>query len=124
MNKRKIPSEEEFLQAKANMRENDRGLSDLSDRVVKRFCDRGVYKCFTLYSPRVDTFFCYIFFEFHRQIANAEQSDFSCEISFYLKTELTSIGRLTSSFQQIAIEFDSHENICQTYNGDYFLRLR
>jgi len=124
MSKNNIPSEEEFARAKAAMRHRDRGLSDVRERVLRRFHDRGVHEFFIFYSPATNTFVAYVFYRSDREIAKGEESGLSAEIRDSVYEELTAVGRGEQNSLNVIFEFDSHENVERNYEGDYFNRLR
>jgi hypothetical protein len=124
MSKSNIPSEEEFARAKAAMRNKDRGLSDVRERVLRRFHDRGVHEFFILYSTPTNTFGAYVFYASDREIAKGGESGLSAEIRDAVYEELTAVGRGERDTLDVVFEFDSHENVERNYEGDYFNRLR
>lgn len=120
----KIPTEEEFARAKAAMRDNDRGLSNVRDQIKKRFKKDGVYEFFTFYSPKTNTFYHYIFYRWDRQIEAAEKSGLASQIKDAVYEELERVGRGSPDAIKVNFEFDSHENVERNYEADYSLRLR
>lgn len=120
----KIPTEEEFARAKAAIRENDRGLSDLREIIKKRFEKDSLYEIFTFYSPKTDAFYPHVFLRWHHQIAEAEQSGLTDRIKDAVYEELERVGRGSRDSIKVNFEFDSHENVERNYEGDYFLRLK
>ncbi|MFK7779107.1 MAG: hypothetical protein QM501_13460 [Gimesia sp.] len=127
MSKNKIPSEADFARAKAARRYYDRGLSDVYDRLFKRFNKRGVDRISIFYCRDSNTFGAYVFYLTDRMIVEGKESGLSSEIEEAVYEELTTAGRGGSGDQNtldVSFEFDSYENVEQNYDGDYFDRLR
>ena len=56
MSKNNIPSEEDFARAKAAIKKNDRGLSEVRELILNQFGSRGVHELFVLFSPTTNCF--------------------------------------------------------------------
>ena len=124
MSQKNIPSAEDFARAKLNMRKNDKGLSEASEGILKLFRKRGLHEFFVLYSPKVDSFGVYVFYDLERQIEEAKDSGLEVEIRNSVFAELERVGRGSRDAIRVDFIFDSHENVELNYEGDYFLRLR
>lgn len=124
MSRGNTPSEEDFARAKSAMKNRDRGLSDVRERVLRRFRGRGVHEFFILYSPATETFAAYVFYPLGREIGEADASGLSGETKDSVYEELIAVGRGKRDTPNVVFEFDSHENIEQNYEGDYYNRLR
>jgi len=105
------------------MRRNDRGLGDVRERVLERFRELGVHEAFVFYSPGKDTFVVYVFYEVERQIAEAQRSGLEARIMDAVYEELEDVGRGRRDSLRVDFEFDSHESVERSYEGDYFLRI-
>ncbi len=125
MSKSNIPSDEEFARAKAAMRKQDHGLSQVRDRILKRFRERGVHEFFVLFSRPTSTFVAYVFYRCDEEIAKGDDSGFAAEIRDAVFEELAAAaGRGERDTLDVRFEFDSHENIERNFEGDYYNRLR
>jgi len=124
VNKKNIPSEADFARAKAIMRHNDRGLSEVRSQILHQFGTRGVHELFVLFSPALNSFGTYVFFDFDSQIEDAKQSGLAEEINVAMLNALEKAGRGEISDLDVTYEFDSHENVVKNYGGNYFDRLR
>jgi len=124
MSKSNIPSDEEFARAKAAMRKQDHGLSQVRDRILKRFRERGVHEFFVLFSRPTSTFGAYVFYRCDEEIAKADDAGLAAEIRDAVFEELTAVGRGERDTLDVRFEFDSHENIERHFEGDYYNRLR
>jgi len=120
---RSIPTDEDFARARVAMRRNDRGLGDVRERVLERFRELGVHEAFVFYSPGKDTFVVYVFYEVERQIAEAQRSGLEARIMDAVYEELEDVGRGRRDSLRVDFEFDSHESVERSYEGDYFLRI-
>jgi lipoate-protein ligase A len=119
-----IPSKEDFARAKAAMRKNDRGLSEVTLALKVKYKDKGVHELFIFCSPKDESFGAYIFYKYQDQITEFEQSGLSGEIREDLLEELENVGRGNKNEITLRTEFDSDENVQENYGGDYFDRLR
>jgi hypothetical protein len=124
VSKNKIPTEEEFARAKAAMRQNDRGLSEVCERMLNRYKDEGVHKVFVFLSPHHREFGVYVFYRLDRQIAESDASGLSARIQVAVIDELVAVGRGSREELAVTFQFDSHEGVEREYGGDYFDRLR
>ena len=119
-----IPSEEDFARARAAMRENDRGLSEVRSRILISFQEAGLHEVFVFYSPANDLFVAHIFYRRNDQIKEADESGLTSRIKQAVVEELERVGRGNPDTIKIEFEFDSHENVEANFEGDYYLRLR
>ena len=124
MSKNNIPSEEDFRRAEIADRERHRGLSEVRDYILNRFSKDGVHETFILFSPEKDTFGAFVFYRWDRQIEEAEESGLASQIKDVVFDELENVGRGNRNTIRVDFEFDSHENVEQNYEGDYYNRLR
>lgn len=123
MSQNNIPSKEDFARAKAAIRKSDRGLSEVRERILSRFNNKGVHEIFLFYSPKTDTFGTYVFYSTERQIEEAAKTGLSDEVKNTVLEELEKVGRGCRGTIKVEFEFDSHENVERNYEGDYYKRL-
>ena len=124
MSSSNIPTDEDFKRAEAADAERNRGLSDVSSSILRRFCGNDVHEVFMFFSPRKDVFGAFIFFRMDEQIRAAEKSGLSSQIKNAVVEELERVGRGNRDTIKVDFEFDSHENVEANFEGDYYLRLR
>ncbi len=124
MSKNNIPSEEDFRRAEIADRERHRGLSEVRDHLLNRFSKDGVREVFMFFSPKKDSFGAFVFYRWERQIKEAEKSGLTSQIKDAVFYELEKVGRGNRNTIRVDFEFDSHENVEQNYEGDYYNRLR
>lgn len=120
---RKRPSKEDFNRAKAVMRKNDQGLSEVRGRILDRFKDRGLHEMMVLYSPGTNSFGAYVFFSLEDQLVEAEVSGLAKEIERSVMSELERVGRGDQDSLTVNFEFDSHETVVREHDGNYYSRL-
>lgn len=123
MNEKKIPSKEDFARAKAAMRKNDQGLSEVRSQILDQFGARGVHELFVLFSPAANCFGVYVFYNLSAQIEEARRSGLAEEIEVAVLDSLERAGRGPRSSLNVNFEFDSHENVEKNYEGNYYDRL-
>ena len=123
MRSRNIPSEEELARASAALRRRARGLSEVRARLLARFKERGLAEAFVM-DRAEHKFHVFVFYESNDQIRAAVRSGLSAEITKTVYKELEAVGRGDRDQNEVAFEFDSHENVEKNYEGDYYLRLR
>lgn len=123
-NYKNVPSEEDFQRAELADRERQRGLSQIRDCILNRFSKYGVHEVFVFFSPQKNTFGAYIFFQWNRQVEEAEESGLTSTIKEAIFDELDHAGRGIRNTIKVDFEFDSHENVEQNFDGDYYNRLR
>ncbi len=119
-----IPSDEEFARASAKAQEDNKGLDIVRNLVLNQFQDKGVHEAFILFSPSKKIFKVYIFYQNSIQIKEAENSGINLCIKRTICNSLKMIGRIDFNINNIEFVFDSHENVKDNYEGDYFLYLR
>lgn len=118
-----VPSEEEMARAKAAMREEYRGLSDVCDQILIRFRKDGVHEVYIFYDSDTDVFYPIIFYQWEKQIKEAEESGLSSRIKDAVYEELERVGRGNKDNIKVVFEFDSHENVEKNFDGNYYERL-
>ena len=124
MSLKNIPSEDDFARARAAMRERDRGLSDVSSRVLECFRSAGLHEAFVFYSPTKNLFVAHLFYDLNTQLAEATASGLSEQIEGKVVEELAKAGRGSHDAIKVCFEWDSDENVKTNFGGDYYLRLR
>ena len=124
MSQNNIPSKEDFLRAKAAMRKDDHGLSEVRERILAQLKSKGLHEFMVLYSRKTDAFGAYVFYEMDNQISEATESGLAEEIKSLVFDELERVGRGSKEGIKVNFEFDSHENVIRNYEGDYYNRLR
>lgn len=124
MRRSKIPTEEEFKQASAEMKTSARGLSEVREVVISRIQRKhNVHDVFVI-DGRNETFRALVFFETEADKRAAQAQNVTSYIRSMILEELERVGRDTANGRSVIFEFDSHENVERNYQGDYFLRLR
>lgn len=124
MSNRNTTSKEDFLRAKAAMKRDNHGLSQVRESVLTKFSMVGLYEFMILYSRKTNAFGAYVFYEKANQILKANESGLSKEIERLVLDELERVGRGAKDRIKVSFDFDSHENVVQNYEGDYYSRLR
>lgn len=122
--KNRMPSKKDFERADAADAFRNRGLREVHDQTLNRFKNDKLYEIFLFYSPAIDTFGVYVFYEFERHIKEAEESGLASRIQDAVIEELEKVGRGKRGELKVNFEFDSNENVEKNYEGDYYLRLR
>jgi hypothetical protein len=124
MSSKKIPTPEEFARASRLAAERSRGLDQVRQGVLERFCGRcPLHEFYILDQLDVD-FRAYVFFERTADISACQQSGINAEIVDFVYAELDRLGRGPRDRIKVAFEFDSDENVTTHYEGNYFLRLK
>ncbi len=118
-----IPSDEDFAKASAALGKRSRGLSQVRDRILKRFQSGGKLREFFILDSSEKSFRVYVFYRWERQIKEAEESGLAIKIENAVFHELQSVGRGDRNKIHLDFEFDSHESVEQNYDGDYYSRL-
>lgn len=124
MSQNNIPSKEDFLRAKAAMRKDDHGLSEVRESILAKFKGKGLHEFMVLYSRKADAFGVFVFYELDNQIGEANESGLAKEIEQVVFEELEKVGRGSRKGIKVNFEFDSHENVERNFEGDYYNRLR
>ena len=117
------PSDKDFAKASAALRNRSRGLSQVRDRILERFQTSGKLHEFFILDSSEYSFRAYVFYRWERQIKKAEESGLAIKIKNSILHELKNVGRGDGETIHLEIEFDSHENVEQNYDGDYYSRL-
>ncbi len=123
MKQKNTPSKEDFARAKAVMKKNDQGLSEVRAKILNQFGDRGVHELFILFSPASNCFGVYVFYKINSQIEEAKLSGLAEEIKVNILEALERVGRGSREILNVNFEFDSHENVEKYYDGNYYDRL-
>ena len=124
MSDKNIPSKEDFVRAKAAMKKNDQGLSEVRNQILNQFASRGVHELFVLFSPATNCFGVYVFYSLIAQIKEGDRSGLAEEIKAAVLEALEKVGRGPRMCLNVSFEFDSHENVEKAYGGNYYDRLR
>lgn len=124
MSQNNIPSKEDFLRAKAAIRKDDYGLSEVREKVLAQFKGKGVHEFMVLYSRKTDSLGAYVFYDVDSQIGEAVETGLAKKIEEAVYEGLENVGRGTREDIKVNFEFDSHENVVRNYEGDYYNRLR
>lgn len=121
---RTIPSNEEIARARAAMEECDRGLSEVRSSILKKFYEEGLHEVFILYSPVNNLFVVHLFYDRADQVEAAEESGLASRIKSSIVEQLERHRREQKGSIKVEFDFDSHENVVNNFEGNYFLRLR
>lgn len=123
MTQKNIPTNEDFARASMALKKRSRGLSQVRDKILERFRgEDGLYEFFILDCSQ-ESFRAYVFYRWDRQIEECELSGLSAKIINAVFDELERIGRGKRSEVEVYFEFDSHEAVEQSYDGNYYNRL-
>ena len=123
MRSRDLTDDELIANAIARMKFRFRGLDEVCNEIVERYSKNNMHECFIV-SGSEYRFGAYIFFNTRRQLDDALNSQLVNLIKKDIYQELEKSGRGTATQIHINFEFDSHENVVENYEGDYFNRLR
>jgi len=118
-----IPSKDDFSRAKAAMRKNDQGLSQVRDEILAQFGNKGLHEFFIFYSLKSSEFGAYVFYCKNHDIEDAKKSGLSEDIKFSVLNELKKIRLFSMDTIKINFEFDSNENVEKNYIANYYNRL-
>ena len=124
MSNNKVPSDEDFARAKAALKLNDHGLSEVRDSVLKRYSNQDVYEFFIFYSRPTNTYGAYVFYGYNHQIIESYHSGLSAEIRSFVLEQLSLVRRVRTSDMVVDFTYDSNENVEQNYESNYYNRLR
>lgn len=124
MSSRSIPSDEDFVRARAAMQERDRGLSEVRSTILNLFGPDGLHQFFILYSEPHNLFGAYLFFTTQSALVAAEHSGLTDAIKSSVADQLERVGRGEKAALNIRFEVDTDENVQNEYDGDYYARLR
>lgn len=120
----RVPSEEDFLKARALMRERDRGLSEVRSKILERFSGDGLHEAFFFFSRNSNAFIGRMFFRWSRQLEKIEDERYVENIRSAVVEELHKVGRGVPEEMRVLLDFDSHENVESKFGGDYSKALR
>jgi hypothetical protein len=120
----KIPSEEDFTQAKALARHRWRAIDEISMSILDRFRVLGPLHKVYVIPEGEDDFRVYIVFETEAQLKSGYECGLFDAIEEFVYQELERFGRGTREAVSVAMEFDSHEKVLRVHGGDYSQRLR
>jgi len=121
--KKKVPSPADFARAKAAMREDDRGLSEVCERILSRFGNKNLHEFYLLYSSNANSFGAYTFYETAAQVDKFSKNGQSEEIKNAVYEELDSVGRGNREEITVNFYFDNHEDVVRNFEGNYHSRL-
>ena len=119
-----IPSEEDFQRARAADKQRQRGLSEIRERVLAIFSKVGIHEVFIAYSPNTHSFVVSIFYQWDRQVMQAENSGLRDQIEAVVLQELEREGRGERGKLDVTFEFSSHETVERKCEGNYYDYLR
>lgn len=122
----KIPSDEEFAQAKSHMRKLDRNMDQI-DKNIRAFFKKIIPNQshdFYILAEEEFSFRAYFFYNKNEDIKIFENRGSSQKLRCFVYEELERQGRGGKDDVKVAFEFDSDENVKSVFGGDYFLRLR
>lgn len=66
----------------------------------------------------------YVFYECDIDIIQSENNGVSDKVKQYIIKALNDLNYMDIFNDNLTFIFDSHENVCNNYQGSYFLRLR
>jgi len=119
-----IPGAAEFERASQLMADRARGLDQVRDDVLAQFQTSGqLFEFFILDQLDVD-FRAYVFFRHDGDIDSAHETGLATRIVDFVYTALERHGRGRRGDITVAFEFDSHEHVQRSFEGNYWLRLR
>jgi hypothetical protein len=122
MRNRNIPTNEEFAKASAAMRYQARGLNEVCERVLSRFC-KTLHEVFIFDHSELSFGVC-VFYRLERQVNEAKRSGLESKIKEAIFEELENVGRGNRNTIIVKFTFDSHENVEKKFGGNYYDRLR
>lgn len=117
-------TKEEIARADARRAEDNHGLSAVSIRLIDSFRKDGLHDAFIFYAREDDSFWARLFYEREEQIEAAETSGLSDRIREAVREELEDVGRGQLETLKVNCQFESHEQVMKTCNGDYLTYLR
>lgn len=124
MSKSKIPTEEEFARASAALESGSRGLSQIRENILCNYAQKYKLHEFFIFDSTETSFRAYVFFKKEKDVRNAKSKGLAEEIKSMVYRELKDANRGVRGNIDLFVEFDSHENIEDNFDGDYFDRLR
>lgn len=120
----KTPTEAEFAKAEKLEEKRSHNLDKVNKNVFKHFKTVTPLHYFYIMHQGDDSFRAYVFFNKDQDIKEAQEGGLFQDIENFIYKELERFEKGKRKNITLVIEFDSHENIEQNYEGDYFLRLR
>lgn len=124
MTNKNIPNDDDFARASSALKKRSSGLSEVREKILTRFQRSGEIFEFFIIDNSETSFTAYIFYRWERQIKEAGESGLAEQIGNTVIDELGKVGKGSQNGISINFEFDSHENVEQNYDGDYYSRLR
>jgi hypothetical protein len=120
---RDIPSDEEFAKARQKRAERHRNLESVRRNVLQKLrCGLPLHDFYILSQRDVD-FRAYVFFVRNDDIKTCKDNDSIADIEDCVYAELARAGRGKRGEIVVAFEYDSDENVKQSFEGNYYLRL-
>lgn len=124
MSKINIPTEEAFARASAALKKRSSGLDQVRNNILCNYAQEfSIHEFFILDSSET-SFRAYVFFENEKDRKKACRTGVTEDIENCVYEELEAAARGSKENLDVAFEFDSHENVKNDYEGDYFNRLR
>lgn len=124
MSNRKNLTDEDFARASAILKNRSRGLSQVRTEILASFQNSEELHEFFIMDSSEISFKAYVFYNCEWQIKEAVKSGLALKVEKSVFDELEKVGRGSRSEIHVDFEFDSHENVEQNYDGDYYSRLR
>jgi hypothetical protein len=118
------PSKEALAQAKAKIRENSLGVSQISIALHQRLQDHIPLWHIGFMSQGSDKFEAYFFFETNDELEASKTNGKREEIERVTWEEIERAGRGKPPETKVTFVYDSDENVIENYEGDYQNRLR
>jgi hypothetical protein len=122
MTTRRIPSPEDFMRASAAGAHRDRGLSEVSEAIKRRFASQGLHEVWIFWSTE-DHFVAHLFYEKDLQIKKGKASGLTAKMQQAVLEELARVGRGAVGTISIEFKIDSYETVRKT-SGNYGNYLR
>lgn len=124
MSKSHIPTEEEFARASDALEKRSSGLDQVRDNILRNFPQEFRIHEFFILDSSETSFRAYVFFENEKDREKACRTGMTEDIENCVYEELKAAARGSKENLDVAFEFDSHENVKNDFEGDYFNRLR
>jgi len=119
----KIPSDEDFERASANMAELARLDAAIKDRVLSVFGSVDSFRDFWIFSagPRYDA---YVFLQRDSDLRQQNAQKLRNQVIETVLECLEAHGKGPRDAISLRVELDSHERVQREFNGDYYKRFR
>ncbi len=118
------PKKESFERASRVMKERSRNLDEVCKEVLQQFAGCcPLHRVFVLSQRDVD-FRAYVFFKNRQDVEESKRHGIHEKIIDCIYSELERMGRGRRNKINVAVEFDSDENVIANFEGSYNLRLR